>query len=105
MADMTAWPPERLRALDRAVAEARGWRPDVGYCTPDGKASWLAPVSLGCRETFDMQAEEKIEVCFHPSYDDWWAQRRMDEDGHCGPTPPIAICLAYLASKGRVFNG
>lgn len=120
------WTPERLRALDVAVAEARRWtridglRPDpealdyvwLGWRKPDGMASALPPVSLGCPDTFELMEEAKIDA-LAPSLDDgeWlgcYPEAMIgpgSEDIRRAPTPAIAICLAYLAAKGKPFNG
>lgn len=115
MADLSAWPPERLRALDRAVAEARGWtggRLVKGYVpelwrTPDGTLRSLSAVSLGTGETFVLQEEARIEI--HEGIEGW-SGMRWDTEGNLvtqadAPTIPISICLAYLAAKGVPFNG
>lgn len=112
MADMSEWPPERLRALDRAVAEARGWtggRLVKGYVpelwrTPDGTLRSLSAVSLGTGETFVLQDEARIHVSYDAGTGLWFADHQAEQESH-GPTIPIAICLAYLAAKGRPFNG
>lgn len=101
------WPPERLRALDRAVAQARGWTENAaGWVDPMGRM-WASPqaFSAGCRNTFELMEEEQIIVAPSLLEGQRWQANTMDSDIGEGPTPAIAICLAYLASKGRSFNG
>lgn len=106
------WTPERLRALDIAVAEARGWtgikvragRPigwDPGEVQMPGLECVVPPVaSVGCKDTLDIQEEEKIDVEYVVGYG-WTSE--MLEDWY--PTPAVVIGLAYLAAKGRPFEG
>lgn len=113
MADISAWPPERLRALDEAVALARGWTQRPWTNIPgitvwvDAKGNGyprLPKVSLGCHETFELQEEARIEVYLRGK--EWrarWAHLGPEFVG--GPITPICICLAYLAAKGVPFNG
>lgn len=118
------WTPERLRALDRAVAEARGQV--VAFDMPDGPDGpaypWiyvagdkepLPPVSLGTRETFELMEEfAEVNVFSPPDPPEqrlWTVQWFFPGNDYPheteGPTPAIAICLAYLAAKGVSFNG
>jgi hypothetical protein len=121
------WPPERLRALDRAVAEARGdtFRSEASYINRlvgnNGNVEGLSStvvrpesprVSLGCRETFDlMEAFRNVTWELRQDRLGRFLFSWVDalSDNWCapvvGPTMSIAICLAYLASKGRPFNG
>jgi hypothetical protein len=113
---VSEWTPERLRALDRAVAEARGWRPwgrEPGehghlyevWLDPDGCKRALPPVSLGTRETFELMEEERIGVGYMLRNEEWWADTPAIGFYTQAPTPAVAVCLAYLASKGRRFEG
>lgn len=119
MADLSAWPPERLRALDRAVAEAQG--KIVAFNMPDGPdgpkypriyvagdMEPLPPVSLGCREMFELQIKGFLSLTHGASTDTWYIELErdeVDEPSINGPTIPIAWCLAYLDSEGVPFNG
>lgn len=121
MADLSAWPPERLRALDEAVALARGWtrfraRPTLAaldYLT----LTWRSPeseytqallaVSLGCRETFELQIKGFMSLTRGDLTNTWYIELErdeVDEPSINGPTMPIAWCLAYLDSEGVPFN-
>lgn len=104
MPDLISWPPERMRALDRAVAVAVGWiRPewaDAGLALPE--------VSLGCRDTFELQIKGFISLTHGAVTHTWYIELErdeVDEPSINGPTIPIAWCLAYLAAEGVPFNG
>lgn len=117
MADLAAWPPERLRALDRAVAEAQGWTPQERLYYGKYRNVWvtktgtiellLPPVSLGCRETFELQIKGFMSLTHGDLTNTWYIELErdeVDEPSINGPTMPIAWCLAYLDSEGVPFN-
>lgn len=59
-------------------------------------------MSIGCRETFDLQTEFRIEV---RRILGGWTAKCWEASCEAASTPQIAICLCWLAAKGVPFNG
>lgn len=104
------WSPERLKRLDRMVAETEGWT-DIQHTaswardwgtTSGGDTTHIPRYSLG-EGLWELMEREVIEV-FWDRKPCWMAWAFADHRQSVGPTIPIAVCLVLLAKAGKKFE-